>query len=144
MIPTPTHNFPLLTNFKVMRNIVNPIFPSGNGLVIYEDAYPGMPMYVTAICPLGQFEQLEDPVVSTTGLPATAVDLPPMGAAVRLVEPREIKRNFIESQPDPRKAAETPPGAVMNSMRALAMRRQSRIDAVADDLRRQWPQLRSY
>lgn len=143
-IPTPTHNFPLLANYKVARNVNDPIFPSGNGLIIYESAYPGMPMYCTWFAPLGQFENLSDNVVTTTGLQPSAIDIPVLGAAIRLVEGREVKRNFIETQPDPRKAQEVPPGAVMNSVNGWVRRRNSRIDAEADRIRRQYPQLRKY
>ena len=126
------------------RNPNDPLFPSGRAVFLYEDAYPGLPFYVTYAFPLIQMSQLTDPVVETTGLPPTAVDLPPLGAACRLVEGREVKRNFIESQPDPRKAPEVPPGAVMNSMRGLDARRTRRIDAESDRIKRQYPRLRSY
>lgn len=62
-----------------------------------------------------------------TGLPATAFDIPPLGAAMRLIVPREIKRNFTEGQSDTRRAGEVPPGAVANSFRPLAALRQQRI-----------------
>jgi hypothetical protein len=143
-IPTPTHNFPLLANWALSRNVTDPIFPSGNGVILYESAYPGMPVYVTWFAPLGQFENLSDIVVTTTGLQPSAIDLPPLGAAIRLVEGREVKRNFIESQPDPRRAQDVPPGAVLNSTRGWIARRQSRIDAESDRIKRQFPQLRKY
>lgn len=143
-IPTPTHNFPLLANWTLARNVDDPIFPSGNGVILYESAYPGMPVYVTWFAPLGQFANLTDDVVTTTGLQPSAIDIPVLGAAIRLVEGREVKRNFMESQPDPRKAAEVPPGAVLNSTRGWVARRQSRIDAEADRIRRQFPAVRQY
>ena len=145
-IPYPTHNFPLIPNRKwqVGRNLNDPIFPSGNAIFLYEDAYPGMPFYVTYAAPLTEMSQLSDPVVSTTGLPPTAVDLPPLGAAVRLGDLREVKRNFIESQPDARKAVEVPAQAVGNSFKWAETRRMKRIDAEADRIKRQYPRLRSY
>ena len=145
-IPYPTHNFPLIGNRKwaIGRNLIDPIFPSGNAIFLYEDAYPGMPFHITYAAPLSQMTQLSDEVVSVTGLPPTAVDLPPLGAAVRLGDAREVKRNFIESQPDARKAVEVPAGAVGNSFKWAEQRRMKRIDAEADRIKRQYPRLRSY
>jgi hypothetical protein len=71
-------------------------------------------------------------------LPTTAIDIPVLGAQIALMASREIKRNFIESQPDARKAADVPAGAVMDSVRALQMQRQARIDAEAGRLARQY------
>lgn len=146
-IPTPTHNFPLIggNKWQVARQINNnAIWPSGRGLITYESAYPGLPMYVTYAYPFVHMVDLTDPVVATTGLPSTAVDIPPMGAAIRLGDGREVKRNFIESQPDARKAPEVPPGAVGGSFKWLEARHSKRIDAEADRIRRQYPRLRSY
>lgn len=145
-IPYPTHNFPLIagTDWQVARNLNDPIFPSGTAIFLYADAYPGLPFYVTYAAPLTHMTQLSDPVAATTNLPITALDLPPLGAACRLVEGREVKRNFIETQPDARKAPEVPAGAVMNSMHGIEARRIKRIDAEADRIKAQYPRLRSY
>ena len=58
-------------------------------------------------------------------------DLPALGAEVLLLQPREAKRNFTESQPDPRKAPEVPPSAVLKSLDGIMVQRQKRIDAEA-------------
>lgn len=66
---------------------------------------------------------------SATGLPKTAWDLPPLGAAISLMAGRGIKRTFIESQGDPRRAAEVAPGTEQESVRGLRLQRQARIEA---------------
>jgi hypothetical protein len=79
---------------------------------------------------------------TTTNLPSTAWDIPPLGAAMRLVAPREVKRNFNESQGDTRRAGEVPPGAVANSFRPLAAMRMQRIQAEAARLTARYPDRR--
>jgi hypothetical protein len=71
-------------------------------------------------------------------LTATMLDLPPLGAEIDLTLPREISRNFMESQPDPRKAQDVPPNAVASSVNALVGRRAQRISEEADRLQRQY------
>jgi hypothetical protein len=42
---------------------------------------------------------------------------------------RDIKRTFIESQGDPRRAAEVAPGTSYDSVKGLRVQRQQRIEA---------------
>jgi len=74
----------------------------------------------------------------------TMLDLPPLGAEIDLTLPREISRNFLESQPDPRKATDVPAGAVAGSVNALVNRRMQRISEEADRLQRQYTKVRSW
>jgi hypothetical protein len=64
-----------------------------------------------------------------TGIPASAWDLPPIGAAISLMAGREIKRSFVESQGDSRRATEVTAGTSTTSVRALISLRQQRITA---------------
>jgi hypothetical protein len=57
--------------------------------------------------------------VTATGLPETAWDIPPLGAAARLAFPMEYRRNLMQSQPDTRRSDETPPGALLGGARTL-------------------------
>ncbi len=235
-IAPPYRTFPPIRRWKVVRwnpGSTDPAFPSGNGLIVYEPGWPGLPMYVTYTAPFIKMVASSDSVIntpgtndeappyqgysnsvtatfngtvtngsvnvsvsSTTGLypgmlvaeadgaytyiqnsttitsvnPGTSVitlsqtanangtnilinaatpvtvpnmtptmlDLPPLGAEIDLTIPREISRNFMESQPDPRKAQEVAPGAVAGSVNALIMRRAQRISEEADRLQRQY------
>lgn len=80
-------------------------------------------------------------VTTLTGIPATAVDIPPLGAAIQLTLPREIRRNFMDNQPDPRKAPEVPPGAVANSVTQLTALYNIRVSEEAERLSRQYTRL---
>lgn len=102
-------------------------FASGYALSIYEGGFPGQPIRVTYKAPFAHFATYNDDSVTVCGLPATAADLPYLGAAIALTSPREIKRNQTEAQPDSRKANEVPPGAVMNSVAGLEKIRSRRI-----------------
>ena len=67
--------------------------------------------------------------LATTGLQSTAYDLPPLGAAIKLMAGREIPRTFTSSQGDVRRATEVPPGAISASPNGLIKLRESRIGA---------------
>lgn len=171
-IAPPTHNFPAIRNWRIQRQMFNnagtgdSIFPSGQGIQMYESGYPGMPVYVMYSAPFIPLVNLTDDVTLTpinnlspddapynyggvvplvngvpkkiANLPSTAIDLPVLGAQINVMASREIKRNFIEGQPDSRKATDVPAGATNASIRALQMQRQERIDAEADRLARQY------
>lgn len=65
----------------------------------------------------------------STGLPTSAWDIPPIGAAISLMAGREIKRSFVESQGDSRRAAEVTGGKSTESVVALQRLRLQRITA---------------
>jgi hypothetical protein len=81
--------------------------------------------------------------VSSTNLLPSAYDLPPLGAAIRLMEGREIKRSFTEGQGDTRRAGEVAPGAILQSARGLQQMRAQRIAAEAAKLDALYPNFKS-
>lgn len=109
-------------------------FPSGYQLRVNHGGYPGLAMRVTYKYQFQPFVNLTDDATTIAGLPSFAYDLPPLGAMVALVAPREVKRNQIDSAPDSRRATEVPPGAVMNSVSQVLALRQRRINACAAQL----------
>ena len=109
-------------------------FPSGYALRLNTGGYPGMPFRVTYKQQFQPFVNMSDDATSVAGLSDTMYDLPPLGAMVALVAPREVKRNQIDSAPDSRRATEVPPGAVMNSVSGVLQLRQRRINAEATRL----------
>ena len=128
-IAPPVRTYPLIRKgrFRVMRNANQPsVFPSGNAIILYDSGYPGLPVHVQFLAPFSPLVHLTDDLTTVAGVPSTMYDLPDLGAALRLMDPREVKRNFYESQPDPRKAAEIPPNAVANSSAKLEARRHER------------------
>lgn len=138
-VASSNRQWPLITNFQVGRSVNATDFPSGLSLFLYDGSASGQPISVRYKAAFAPLVNLADDVEAVTGLPASAHDLPAMGAAVRLVAPREIKRNFTEAQGEPRRGQEVPAGAVGNSMQRLAQLRQSRITAEASRLAQLYP-----
>lgn len=104
-------------------------FPSGYALRLNRGGYPGMPFRITYKSQFQPFVNMTDDATTVAGLASFMYDLPPLGAMVALVAPREVKRNQIDSAPDSRRATEVPPGAVMNSVAQVLALRQRRINA---------------
>ncbi len=102
-------------------------FPSGYALTLHSEGYPGLPMRVTYAAPFSPLVNLTDDLTTVAGLSSTMYDLPPLGAMIGLVSPREVRRNQIDSEPDSRRAPEVPPGAVMNSVAGVLRMRMARI-----------------
>lgn len=146
-IAPPVRTYPLIRRGKyaVRRNMNQPsVFPSGNALIIYESGYPGLPVHIQFLAPFNPLVNLDDDLTTVAGLPSTMHDLPALGAEILLIQPREVKRNFIESQPDPRKAPEVPPGATMQSLNQIMAQRQRRIDAEAGRIERAYPEAEGF
>lgn len=104
-------------------------FNSGMALMLYDNQFSnGDRVHLTykkAFSPLaGAYSSKIQ-----TGLPKTAWDIPPLGAAISLMAGRDIKRTFIESQGDPRRASEVAPGTSQDATKGLRLQRQQRIEA---------------
>ena len=110
-------------------------------LVLYEAAFPGKKINVSYKSPLtfitGAASSFNK---SSTGLQATAYDLPPLGAALSLMATAPIRREFLDAQGSSRRAEEVPPGAISASMRDLRARRDMRVAAEAARLATMYPQ----
>lgn len=107
-------------------------FDSGMALFLYEQwgGATGDRIHLTYRKSFNTLANANSTKVST-GIPKTAWDIPPMGAAISLMAGREIKRSFTESQGDPRRATEVSAGASTASVNALRLLRQQRITAEA-------------
>jgi hypothetical protein len=159
----PSQNIPAIKRWSVHRNSPDAAFPSGNAIVIYDGGYPGLPMFVTYTAPFIPLVNLTDSLLNTPAIndiappyngygtsttveniPPTATDIPALGAEIDLTLPREISRNFLESQPDARKALEVVAGAVAGSVNALITRRADRMSEEADRLTRQYSRSRGW
>lgn len=106
-------------------------FESGSALFLYDSVIAptqGSRIHITY---RKAFNQMGSAFSSKsgTGLPATAWDLPPIGAAISLMAGREIKRSFTESQGDTRRATEVGVGASIQSVQALRQLRAQRIES---------------
>lgn len=116
-------------------------FPSGLGLFLNGGGQPGQPLRVWYKAPftLLSTTELAVDVNGMSGLPESANDLLVLGAQIRLVPPRDIKRTFTESQGDTRRADEVPVNAATQSISGLARYRQQRIAEEAAVLSRRYP-----
>jgi len=129
---------PSITEFSLRRDRNTSSFPSGYGLILHSDAWPGETVRV--LYKTG-FSTLTDSTtaLSTTGLHTEGYDLPALGAALRLMSSRPIRREFFDEQGSSRMAEEVPSGAVSASMRDLRGLRLERINAEATRLNGQYP-----
>lgn len=137
--PGPDKDWKSLRYWRLDRNANRSDFPSGNALVAQSRAYAGMPVRVWCATPFRPLDGHTGDIGSITGLASSMFDIPPMGAACRLVIPREFKRNFTEAQVEPRRSEEVGAGAVANSVVGLQKLRQSRITAEAARLASDFP-----
>lgn len=131
--PTTDRITPVLSSFEVVRNADTAVFPSGVALRLNQAGWDGRNLRIRYRAAFGSLIDLTT-LVSTTGLPATAEDLPPLGAAIRLVAGREVHRNDTDAQGDTRRAPEVAAGAVAASYRGLVLARQQRIMGEASRL----------
>lgn len=134
-------DYPKVHKARLLRNMPVTDFPSGLALAL--DGGPGRAgKLVIRFKTDFDFVDNESADLSlASGLPETAEDVVVLGAQIRLMTPREIKRNFTESQGDTRRAVEVPSGAVSNSMTGLLRLRRDRIVAEAMRLQKQYPTL---
>jgi hypothetical protein len=132
-------DYPRLWKVRLLRNMPSNDFASRYALVIDDYVARTGTLVVSYKAPFDHVGSESDDIEVTAGVPATAVDLLVLGAQIRLMAPREIKRNFSETQGDTRRAEEVPPGAVASSIGNLLRLRRDRIVAEAMRLNRQYP-----
>lgn len=131
-----------VTSFEVQRNMPTTVFPSGVALFITDrphtwpstDTNALRVKYRTVFTPL---VSLFDDVLQVTGIPESATDLLPLGAALRLMAGRPVQRVFNLAQPDARNGLETKVGDVLNAPAALRQLFTSRMQDEADKLSRE-------
>jgi hypothetical protein len=125
--------------WELQRNADTNVFASGFCLQLL-DGDPGRKVRVTYAGVFGALtSEASDPNDATVGFPATANDILPMGAAIRLALPREVARNVFEAQGEPRRATEVPPGAQVQSALALKRLYDERVREEANRLMRRYP-----
>ena len=93
-------------------------------------------LYAKTFTPIGYTLSTD---VSVTGVTTEMEDIPPLGAAVRLMTGREVSRNNTDAQGDTRRANETPPGAIAASYRGLQQWFLQRVKEESTRLRAKYP-----
>ena len=131
---------PEIRTSRLKRNRDTAAFNSGLALILYGPGWPGKKVTVSYKSPLTLVTATTD-AKSGTGLPSTAYDLPPLGAALALMTTTPIRREFLDAQGMHRRAEEVPPGAISASMRDLRMRREMRVAAESARIAAMYPQV---
>lgn len=128
--------------WRLARNLSTSDFPSGMALIVNGYAEPGRPLRVTYTAPFtANLATLADNVETASGLPATAIDILPLGAAIRLTMGNEVARNSLD-QGETRRAGEVPAGARAGAMRGLLALYQQRVSEEVARLYSQNPVVR--
>lgn len=113
-------------------------FPSGWAILLEEDIPTG-PVRVTYAAPYDTVSSLYEDIETTTGLHRQAHDILALGVQVRMMTPREVARNFTETQGDTRRPDEVSPGAIQQSWQGLFRLRNNRVKEEAARLARMYP-----
>ena len=133
-----TDDYPVARKVRLIRDVPTDDFPSGYALRFDQGVFPGRLriVYKAAYAPV----TTEATDVNTTcGIQDSVLDIVTLGTQIRLMAPREIKRNFTESQGDTRRGEEVTSGAIGNSIQNLQRLRRDRIQAEAARLIRGYP-----
>lgn len=135
-------NWPRVRGWVLARNQDTSDFASGVSLTINDVSAPGRTVRVQYSAPFTTLSALSTDL-ATTGLPTTAYDIPPLGAAARLTAPREVVRSRIDVQPEPRRAAEVQPGVSQRAAGGLLALRNQRLLEEAARLSMKYPPIDS-
>lgn len=131
-------DYPLARKVKLVRDLPTDDFASGFALKFDQNVYPGRLRVVYKSAYSGATDESTS-LTTTCGIQDSVVDIVTIGTQLRLMAPREIKRNFTESQGDTRRAEEVGPGAITASVTGLRQLRKDRITAEAARLARAYP-----
>jgi hypothetical protein len=134
--------WPRIRRYTVERDANVTSFPGGVTLFLYETPPVGRTMHIRY---KGEFVALAAALttdVTTTGLPTTAWDIPPIGAAARLLMGRESRRSSMDAAPESRQATDVPPGAARSAAQGLMALRNQRIKEEASRLSARHPVVR--
>lgn len=123
---------------RLIRDLPNDDFNTGYAIRFDEQVRAGR-MVIVYKSPFSNITTESQNIQNVTGLPTSCEDILIIGSQIRLVGPREIKRNFTESQGDTRRPDEVPSGSVGNSITNLLRMRRDRITSEAAKLMRQYP-----
>lgn len=131
-------DYPKIRRCRLIRDLPNDDFNSGYGIRFDEQVRAGR-MIIVYKAPFINVTSETQNLQNIAGIPSSCEDILIMGAQIRLVSPREVKRNFTESQGDTRRSDEVPTGSVSSSINNIIRMRRDRIIAESGKLKRQYP-----
>lgn len=100
---------------------------------------PGQQFKVSYKASYSPLVNLTDDVETVAGLHRSAHEIPPLGAAMRILSGAEVKRTFLTLQPEPRRQEEVPPGSMRQSMVPIVTAYYEAIDRELMYLHRKYP-----
>lgn len=133
-----TDDYPVARKVRLVRDMPTDDFPSGLALRFDQGVFPGR-LRIVYKAPYTAASSEASDLGSVCGVQDSILDIVNLGTQIRLMSPREIKRNFTESQGDTRRADEVGAGAVSGSITNLLRLRRDRIQAEAARLARAYP-----
>lgn len=133
------NHWPDIREFDLLRDLAD---FTGDALRLYRSVEQGRSIRVHYFTSFTSVAAATDAVETVAGLPATAVDILPLGAALRLVPPEEVARSDRRSASGSRQEGAVPPGSVARSAGSLVALRDRRVRFEASALRKQWPRRR--
>jgi hypothetical protein len=133
-----TDDYPVARKVKLVRDLPTDDFASSFALKFDQAVYPGR-LRVVYKAPYTSVTTEATNLNTDCGIQESVEDIVVIGTQLRLMAPREIKRNFMESQGDTRRAEEVTSGAISNSVTVLRQLRRDRIIAEAARLMRAYP-----
>ena len=131
-------DYPVIRNVRLQRNLPTADFASGFAIVFDEPVMAGTLRVVTKREFTRATTEASD-LQTVCFVPQSCEDILEMGVILRMMNGREIKRNFIESQGDTRRSEEVPPGSTRDSLTNIQRLRRERIVAEAARLKQQYP-----
>ena len=131
-------DYPMIRKVRLQRNLPTADFASGFAIVFDEPVMAGSLRVVTKREFTRASSESSD-LQSACFVPQSCEDILEMGVLLRMMNGREIKRNFIESQGDTRRSDEVPAGATRDSLTNIQRLRRERIIAEAARLKQQYP-----
>jgi hypothetical protein len=114
-------------------------FPNGKSLLLQEGGFPGHLVRVSYKASFAPLTLLSDDVLAVAGLHQEGHKLLPLGAAIDALGGREIKRTFLERQPEPRRQEEVPVGGATQAMRPILLMYSDALKRERRRLRRRYP-----
>lgn len=139
--PGGTGNWSRLSGWQFNPNADSTDFPSGKSLHLLGDqGSPGRTVRVVYAAAFETFLDLTDDT-EDIGLPDTCADIPPLGAAARLLAGRASRRSDLDAQGSTRRSEEVSTNDALASPRGLLAQRQMRINSEAARLAALYPVL---
>jgi hypothetical protein len=140
--PGPTKDWPYLNKADYYwDNHADPqAFASGSQIVLLRGGFPGHIVRVSYKAEYAALATLSDDVLAVAGLHTSAHDLPVLYTAYRLNTGREVKRSFLNRQPEPRRQEEVPPGSARGAMEPLLITYYDRLAKERAFLHRKYPE----